>query len=185
MIDSGFFVPPEKVHRLSAVYRHAGDDAFELDEAPADSKRIVPNPITAGGGRLVSTAPDYARFAQMMLNGGILDNTRILSRKSVALMTTNHLTPEVMPSFNVVRLGKGYYTKGYGYGFGVRVFMDPVLNEIVGSVGSYGWSGALNTYFWVDPQEQLIGLVWAQMPDLYRYPIERQFMTLAYQAIDD
>jgi CubicO group peptidase (beta-lactamase class C family) len=63
--------------------------------------------------------------------------------------------------------------------------MDPLLNEIVGSVGSYGWSGALNTYFWVDPQEQLIGLVWAQMPDLYRYPIERQFMTLAYQAIDD
>jgi CubicO group peptidase (beta-lactamase class C family) len=122
----------------------------------------------------------------MLLNGGHLDGIRLLGRKTVELMLTNHLPSAVLPSFDVVVLSKCYYTKGYGFGLGVRVLMNPAENEILGSVGSFGWGGSTNTHFWGDPREGLIGIIWAQSHQrMYYYPFERQFMTLAYQALVD
>jgi CubicO group peptidase (beta-lactamase class C family) len=76
-----------------------------------------------------------------------------------------------------------YYWKGHGYGLGVRTLLSPAENELVGSVGNYGWSGGYNTYFWVDPQEELFGFIWGQYDPTFFYPIDRQFMVLAYQAL--
>jgi CubicO group peptidase (beta-lactamase class C family) len=184
MEDTGYVVPDHKVDRLMSVYApndHGGHDRTGPD--PADYR---PPQVPYGGGGMYSTVVDYARFVQMLLNGGQLDGKRLLGRKTVELMLTNHLPATVLPSFDVVVLSRGYYTKGYGFGLGVRVLMNPAENEILGSVGNFGWGGSTNTYFWGDPREGLIGMIWAQSDrPIYAYPLERQFMTLAYQALAD
>jgi CubicO group peptidase (beta-lactamase class C family) len=181
MQDTDFTVPSEKLSRLVTPYRI--DDTGNLERIPAaewDDFSSSPPPF--GGQGLVSTGSDYMRFAQMLLNGGELDGVQLLGRKTVELMTMNHLPKELLP-FNIVRLSKGYYSKGYGYGLGVRVMIDVAQNEIVGSLGSYGWAGGANTFVWIDPKEGLIGLLLTQLTPLYYYPIEREFMTLVYQAL--
>jgi CubicO group peptidase (beta-lactamase class C family) len=181
MPDTGFHVPPDKVERFAARYE-VSQGGFELAEAPASSREARPASFLSGGGGLVSTVPDYARFCQMLLNGGELDGVRLLGRKTVDLMTANHLSP---PELSAFTSSYGHYTKGYGYGLGVRVLLSPAENELVGSVGSYAWGGALNTFFWVDPQEELFALIWGHYEPMFFYPIDRQFRVLAYQALVD
>jgi CubicO group peptidase (beta-lactamase class C family) len=181
MQDTGFYVPPDKIGRFAAWY-DASQEGFERADPPASRWQADPTRRPSGGGGLVSTVSDYARFAQMLLNGGELDGVRLLGRKTVDLMTTNHLTALELPAF-ASRFG--YYSRGYGYGLGMRVLLSPAENELVGSVGSYGWPGIHNTYFWVDPQEELFGFIWGQYSPMFYYPIDRQFMALAYQALAD
>jgi len=181
MQDTGFYVPPDKIGRFAAWYE-ASQEGFERAEAPDARSQADPTRRPSGGGGLVSTVSDYARFCQMLLNGGELEGVRLLGRKTVNLMTMNHLSPLELPAF---ASQFGYYSKGYGYGLGVRTLLSPAENEIVGSVGSYGWLGVHNTYFWVDPQEELFGFVWGQYAPMFFYPIDRQLMALAYQAIVD
>jgi CubicO group peptidase (beta-lactamase class C family) len=177
MPDTGFDVPPDKIGRFAAQYE-VSSDGFKLVESPASSRKAKPARLMSGGGGLVSTVSDYARFAQMLLNGGELDGARLLGRKTVDLMTTNHLSPVELSAFESLF---GYYSKGYGYGLGVRTLLSPAENELAGSVGSFGWSGVHNTHFWVDPQEELFGFVWGQYVPQFFYPIDRQSMVLAYQ----
>jgi CubicO group peptidase (beta-lactamase class C family) len=181
MPDTGFYVPPDKMGRFAARYE-VSRAGFALAESPASREQARPGRRLRGGGGLVSTVPDYARFAQMLLNGGELDGVRLLGRKTVALMTMNHLSPVELPAFASTF---GYNSRGYGYGLGVRTLLNPAESEIVGSVGNYGWPGIHNTYFWVDPQEELFGFVWGQYSPMFFYPIDRQLMVLAYQAIVD
>lgn len=184
MVDTDYCVSEAKIDRLANVY--APDDQGGYRRAEPEPANPRPPAVHYGGAGLYSTVLDYARFTQMLLNGGQLDGAHLLGRKTVGLMLTNHLPPAVLPSFDVVDLSRGYYTKGYGCGLGLRVLMNPAENEILGSVGNFGWGGAFNTYFWGDPKEQLIGMIWAQSAQrLYYYPLERQFMTLAYQALID
>ena len=134
----------------------------------------------SGGGGLVSTAADYARFAQMLLDGGALDGARVLSRKTVELMTMNHLPPAMCPFVPP----SWPCRTGYGMGLGVRMVTDVAQTETLGSVGSYTWQGAASTDFWVDPVEQLIGIILPQLrPGEYRAASE--FRVLVYQAITD
>jgi CubicO group peptidase (beta-lactamase class C family) len=129
----------------------------------------------SGGAGLVSTGRDYLRFAQMLLNGGELDGVRLLSRKTVELMTTSH-TIDIGPS----AVSSGY---GFGYGFSVRESLG--LSSRIGSEGMYTWSGILGTYFWVDPKEQLAGVM---MLHLFPRPDERArevFTALTYAAIQN
>src|SRR5690606_1842817 len=102
-----------------------------------------------GGHGLFSTAQDYLRFAQMLLNGGELDGARILSPRTVAFMHTNHMPAELLP----YEVG-GMPSLGYGFGLGSRVLLDPAASAVIGSPGEFGWSGAAKTYYWVDPREQ-------------------------------
>jgi CubicO group peptidase (beta-lactamase class C family) len=184
MRDTGYSVSPEKQHRLMACYAPTTDGGLQRTHPATTLDSAAP--VAYGGKGLYSTVTDYVRFAQMLLNRGHLDGVRLLARPTVDLMTSNHLSRDVLPSFDVVDLSQGYYTKGYGCGLGVRVLMNPAENEIVGSIGNFGWAGALNTYFWVDPVEELIGCIWTQSAQrMYRDPLERQFMTLAYQSIVD
>jgi CubicO group peptidase (beta-lactamase class C family) len=183
MVDTAFYVPQEKLGRLAAMYGPAEEGGLKLIEAPATSPFAEPPRLASGGGGLVGTASDYMRFAQMLLNGGELDNTRLLSRKSIELMITNHLSQHLIP-FALVK-GAEIYTKGYGYGLGFGVLMDVAQSETVGSVGEFEWGGAASTSFWVDPNEELIGLLMPQFQPVLYYPIDRQFKVLTYQAIDD
>jgi CubicO group peptidase (beta-lactamase class C family) len=115
------------------------------------------------------------RFAQMLLNGGELDGVRLLGRKTVELMTANHLSLEQHP----------FDAGGYGFGLGVRVRTSVARAGTLGSVGEYGWSGAADTEFWIDPAEDLIGMYLAQCMPSQIYPVRRQFKVLAYQALVD
>ncbi len=182
MVDTAFWVPPEKLDRLAAMYGPAEDGSgLKLIEAPQAGGYVKPRGLLSGGGGLVGTASDYMRFAQMLLNGGALDGARLLSRKTVELMTMNHLPAPLLPFF-VIPEWK-HFAEGYGYGLGVDVLMDVAQSHGAGSVGAFGWGGAASTDFWVDPEEELIGLILPQFQPILYYPFAAQFNALAYQAI--
>ena len=156
MIDTGFHVPVRALDRLATVHRT--DDVGRLQ--PSDSPeldRSKPPVYLNGGGGLVSTATDYARFCQMLLDGGVLGRERLLGRKTVELMTANHWTAKHGPF-----PAAWGFPEGYGFGLGVRVLVNPALSGSASSVGEYGWAGAYSTYFWIDPIEQLFGIFLAQ-----------------------
>ena len=144
MKDTGFFVPAEKCSRLATLYHI--NDGMKPDERNYPDR--TPQ-FESGGGGLSSTVRDYSRFAQMLLHGGTLDGVRILGRKTVDLISTDHLTPDQRKSDNWDT------QRGYGYGLGVRVMTNPELAGINGSVGEWGWDGAFGNWFCVDPKENL------------------------------
>ena len=183
MHDTGFMVVKEKAHRVAEP---------QID--PVTGKRpAMPRDLTlrprflSGGGGMVSTAPDYLRLAQMLLNGGELDGARILSRKTVALMTSDHLPPHVKFSASTrsqFEESSPMPEFGQGFGLGFCVRKEPGRNPVPGSVGDFYWSGVHGTCFWVDPQEQLVGVLMLCAPELRRHyrALMRQ---LVYQALDD
>lgn len=193
MDDTGFSVPDNKMNRLSAMYGHPDVAAHTISQIGAagmtsDNQRRdvnqtypasgVPN-FARGGHGLFSTAVDYMRFAQMLLNGGRLDGTHILGRKTLELMHTNHVPTALLPyQMNLLP------AMGYGFGLGSRVLLNVAASNLPGSVGEFGWGGAANTYYWVDPQEQLIGIFMAQYMMSFEVP-QNDFQVLAYQAITD
>lgn len=134
--------------------------------------------LLSGGGGLLSTPADYLRFAQMLLNGGELDGTRILKRESVSLMTRNLLPPSLTP---IVSPMVGH--SGYGYGLAGAVLVDSALSGLPGSPGIYRWWGLMGTFFWIDPKSDLIGMVWTQFSTGRVYPLEQDFQRLVYAAV--
>lgn len=179
MTDTGFHVPPEKSDRLAALYAPA-DDGLRVAATPGFSQSDLTKPATffSGEGGLVSTVSDYLRFSEMLLNHGELDGARLLSRKTVELMTTNHLSKELLP-YRLVRP-----QNGLGFGLGFSVVMDIGQTAILGSAGTFSWGGAFNTLFWVDPKEEMIGILMTQY-SVPLQPIRQEFQTLSYQAIVD
>jgi CubicO group peptidase (beta-lactamase class C family) len=169
MSDTGFHVPPEKLHRFARTYRHAGPSrALALGDT---SSFMRPPTFLSGGGGLVSTAADYARFTQMLLNGGELDGVSILGRKTVELMTSDHLGDVPGP-------GAG---TGFGLGFAVKEIAG--LNGTASSVGEYNWGGLHGTSFWIDPEEDLIGIFMVQIYPNQSIDFRGQFKNLVYQAL--
>jgi CubicO group peptidase (beta-lactamase class C family) len=142
---------------------------------PVDS----PDVFVRGGHSLFSTIGDYFRFAQMLANGGELDGARILGRKTVELMHSNHVPGALLP----LDVG-GLPLLGYGFGLGSRVLLDVAQSGAPGSAGEFGWSGAAKTHYWVDTKEQLIGLFMTQSMMSFDLP-ELDLRALAYQAIAD
>jgi CubicO group peptidase (beta-lactamase class C family) len=185
MKDTGFFVPPEKLERLAAVHGSAERGGLVRIDTAWLTLSSPPIRFLSGGGGLVSTAADYLRFAQMLLNGGELGGTRLLSRKTIELMTRNHLSPSLLPSYRFDSPQSAHYLRGHGFGLGVRVMEDVAQSGVLGSKGEYGWSGAANTCVWIDPKEEMICLLLPQHMPLWYYPIDRQFKVLVYQAIAD
>ena len=195
MVDTGFYVPPDKQDRLTAMYGlpdlcapnmtfskliEAWENGFNeridvSDTNPADGK----NDFARGGHGLFSTTWDYMRFAQMLLNQGDLNGQRILGRKTVELMHMNHLPSDLLP-YKI--MDPPAY--GYGFGLGSRVLMNVAESAKPGSVGEFGWGGAAKTYYWIDPQESIIGLLMAQSMIQFEMP-EADFQVLTYQALVD
>jgi CubicO group peptidase (beta-lactamase class C family) len=156
MTDTGFFVPKEKRSRFATNYA-GGPDGKLVATGQASGPRAdyvaVPGAASGGGG-LVSTARDYARFAQMLLNRGELDGVRILSPATVELMTSNHLAPKLMTG--EFSIGRAVMQAGHGWGYDLAVYNDPpTADEVVGK-GTFYWEGAADTWFWADPTYDLI-----------------------------
>ena len=177
MKDTGFWVPKEKQARFSELYT-PGKKGQPLAVADPDrSKRYLePGTFHSGGGGLVSTAEDYLRFCQMFLNGGTFDGQRLLSRKTVELMTRDHLTdiPEA-----------GRRGGGYGFGLGYAVHVDQARSGSAASLGEYNWGGAAGTKFWIDPEEEMIGVYMVQILPHSGLRYGNTFKQLSYQAIAD
>jgi CubicO group peptidase (beta-lactamase class C family) len=180
MVDTGFFVPDEKMGRLTSCYNYSPEKGLSRlpPERAIDGYRAGKNKMLSGGGGLVSTASDYLRFATMLARGGELDGVRILSPRTVRLMSINQLPEGVRPAW------WGGKNGGNGYGFTMSVTTDVAQTTGYGSVGDFGWDGAASTFFRVDPSEKLVLLVMTQrMPaDL---ELQVKVKTLVYQALLD
>ena len=181
MSDTDFYVPEEKRDRVATVYSLKGEK-ISLADNPGTLDGVShvgqghyidgPRKSFAGGAGFTSTTRDYGTFLQMILNGGALNGTRILSRKSVELMTANHL-------------GDIDYSSGAGFGLGFEVITD--LGEFgkPGSEGAYGWGGAYHSVYWIDPQENLVVVYLTQLIPAGDLDDQNKFRALVYQAIVD
>ena len=165
---------------LSTNGNKDGGPAIELHEASRNSRFTQPPAFLSGGGGLVSTLGDYLRFSQMLLNGGVLDGNRLLGPKTVELMRANHLPADLVP----IGIGDDVHA-GYGFGLGVSVLVDLPATSTPGSVGNYSWGGAASTQFWIDPQEEMLGIFMTQFMPAGYYPVAREFRVAAYQALID
>ena len=181
MVDTGFHVPPDKLHRLAAEYGVGeGSRPQLLDSATVGLGDVrLPTACPSGGGGLVSTTADYLRFASMLLTGGELDGARLVSPLTIKRMAANAVPREWLP----LRIGVERY--GYGFGLGFRVMVNYGRANGYSSPGEFGWAGAASTYFVIDPAEDLLILLMTQMwPDAPHRP--RSIVpNLVYQAIDD
>ncbi|MEP1142764.1 MAG: serine hydrolase domain-containing protein [Henriciella sp.] len=187
MVDTDFFVPEDKLDRLMACYAKnpiTGEVTLS-DGAGADSKtyKTQPKLLNAGGG-LVSTLRDYHRFCQMLLQGGSLEGARLLSPKTVEFMRMNHL-----PGGKTIKdMGDKTFSEarmeGNGFGLGGSTVVDVAETLTPGSIGTFSWGGLANTFFWIDPVEELIAIQATQMIPTGCYPIRPQFQQLVYAAVD-
>jgi len=179
MRDTGFTVPDEKKDRFVQMYAKT-EDGEGIEPASADRSTGYHDHESkwfSGGGGLVSTTRDYLRFCQMMLNGGMLGDQRILSRKTIELMTRDHVEG--------VRRASRTLSDGYGFGLDFAVHVDKAKSGLNGSLGEYNWGGLAGTIFWIDPTEEMIGLYMIQLLPPRFGDGRGQFKRLAYQAIAD
>jgi CubicO group peptidase (beta-lactamase class C family) len=174
MKDTSFGVPVEKMNRLAKTYKHGPDGKFVEAEPFSGAWAEAGRGIESGGGGLFSTAGDYARFAQMLLNGGALDGHRILGRKTVELMTANHMV--TLPDNQAA-------TRQKGFGLGVEVTTELGRLSIPSSVGQFGWYGAATTYCQIDPKEKIVAIALVQHFPFNEHNFFAQFATGYYQAL--
>jgi CubicO group peptidase (beta-lactamase class C family) len=186
MSDTSFVITEDRTQRFAANYQRQRDDRLTVIDDPAKSQ-YRERTFFSGGGGLVSTAYDYFRFASMMLNKGELDGIRLLGRKTVELMTMNHLpdgqdlTALAMPGMFTET---GYY--GVGFGLGFSVMQSPARAMIAGTPGEFAWGGAAGTAFWIDPGEELIVVFMTQIMQMglpAPYPLRRYLRTLTYASV--
>ena len=172
MHDTAFSVPDEKADRYATLYEPTEDGGIQvLENAP-----VASGPLSffhSGGAGLLSTAADYLRFCQMLLNDGELDGVRLLGRKTVELIRMNHISDDWQPLERT----------GCGFGLGFAVVTNVADTNSLGSEGTYSWGGLASTTFWIDPVEELIGILMTQL--IGDSPFHAQFRVLTYQAITD
>ena len=178
MRSTAFRLSPALRARQVRVYRPGPDRGLQPVQQVVASDNFEPGArFVCGGCGLVSTAADYLRFAQMLLDGGTLDGARILRPESVALMRRNVLPPALVP-IPAFQMGPGN-----GFGLGVAVQVDTATAQNPSAAGTFGWPGAANTFFWVDPQHDLIGMVWTQHLPSFAYPLLPEVKRLVYAAL--
>ena len=172
MNDTAFTVPEEKADRYATLYEPSEDGGIQvIENAPVSSGPL--SFFHSGGAGLLSTAADYLRFCQMLLNDGELDGVRLLGRKTVELIRMNHISDDWHPLERT----------GCGFGLGFAVVTDVAETHGPGSVGTYSWGGLASTTFWIDPVEELIGILMTQL--IGDSPFHAQFRVLTYQSITD
>ena len=183
MVDTDFHVPKEKHDRFAANYGAGSGGRLSLLDDPGKSPYLAPRTVNSGGGGLVSTASDYLRFCKFVLNKGCIDGVRLLGRKTVELMTSNHLKGD-MGDMGAPRFSESTYL-GIGFGLGFSVMIDPAKAQILGTKGEFAWGGAASTAFWCDPAEDMAVVLLTQLMPSSTYPLRRELRVLTYQAIVD
>jgi len=183
MVDTGFAVPAEKLGRFAALYQSTGEGGIELLQGAGTAMTTDTVKLLSGGGGLTSTVEDYFRFTEFLRCKGELDGVRLLGRKTVEMMTANHLGGD-MASMGQPRFGESSF-EGVGFGFGVSVMLDPAKANIMGTPGEYAWGGAASTAFWTDPKEDMTVIFATQLIPSDAYPLRRQLRVLTYQALID
>ncbi|MCK5148049.1 beta-lactamase family protein [bacterium] len=172
MLDTGFWVDQHDILRLPNLYK-AEKGRLILSERATKSRFLKKPAILSGGGGLTSTASDYARFLQMLLNEGILEGNRILGSKTVELMFANHLNG----------IDHNWLTKGTGFGLGMAIVEDIGINGEIGSVGTGSWAGIYNTFFFIDPKEHMFGILMTQTSPFELYNLSIRFKKSSMQSI--
>jgi len=179
MVDSSFWLPASKMSRL----------AQPLPVDPASGQKVSVLDVSAelrndsGGAGALSTAIDYLRFGQMLMNGGELDGVRVLSRSTIKLTTSDHLGTRIAAPFQPGELLLG--TPGYTFGLGFAVRQNDGIAGVSGSAGEFMWAGYAGTFFWVDPKEEIVGVYMTQAPSPIRAYYRKMFKSLVYQALVD
>ncbi len=173
MNDTHFYLPDAQLPRLTTAYEKKDGKLVKLAALGAATRG---GKFHMGAGGLAGTAEDYLRFCQMLLNGGTLDGKRLVSRKTIELMTANHIGRIPMWQETL---------QGYRFGLGFRVREHTGESALLGSNGSYGWGGAYGTFFWIDPKEQMVGMVMIQLMPYAHINLRPEFQNAATQAIID
>jgi CubicO group peptidase (beta-lactamase class C family) len=185
MVDTGFHVREGQAHRLATCYQPTQAGGIQIQDDAPTSGFLQPPGFISGGGGLVSTAHDYLRFATMLLNGGTADGKRYISRKTLDLMTANHLPG----GSSIAAMSKSLFSEaayeGIGFGLGFATTMNAAQTLMPGSDGDFFWGGAASTFFWIDPQEDLVGIFMTQLIPSSTYPVRREVRTMVYAALDD
>ena len=188
MVDTGFRVRPEQADRFATNYGPASSGSgIEVADDPTTSVYLQQPTYLSGGGGLVSTTGDYLRFCRMLLGGGQLDGARIIGRKTLQLMTRNHITGN--RSMAAASSSGVYQTShhGQGFGLGFAVALDTSDGQIPASPGEFNWSGAASTHFWVDPTEDMTVVFMTQYrpgSNATRYNLNRELRAIVYGALD-
>lgn len=168
MEDACFYLPEDKAGRLVPVYSNTADGLRLSDETRFEYPLKGGRSYFSGGAGISCTILDYARFMQMMINGGSYNGHQFLGRKTIDLMTTNQI---------------GYLEEAAAFGLGFGLVTEQTKHEILSSVGNYSWGGYFSTSYWMDPQEDLIGLFFTQMDPAWYGEIHQKFQVLTYQAL--
>jgi CubicO group peptidase (beta-lactamase class C family) len=185
MVDTDFWVPEDKIDRLTSCYVRGAERSLKVYDSRERSEYSRRPKFLSGAGGLVSTAHDYRRFVQMLANGGELDGQRVIGPRTLELMTMNHLPRNA----TLNEMGQSTFSEaamgGVGFGLGFSVVVDPAASQSVCSVGEFSWGGAASTVFWVDPAEDLWVMFLTQLVPSNMYPVRRQLRSTVYQALVD
>lgn len=181
MMDTGFGCPMDQAGRLAACYEKSGAGGMKRVEDRNSSKFLGHSAMQSGGGGLISTMPDYLRFTEMLRRGGTLGTARVLGRKTVDLMMSNHLPGDI------ASMGVATHSEmpmvGIGFGLGGSVVLSPAQAQIVGSAGEFAWGGVASTGFWIDRAEDLSVIFFTQLLPSSAWPLRRELRVLTYQAL--
>ena len=184
MEDTGFSCAKEKVDRLASLYeQHPKKGPVLVDPGGVKTARVKKRKMLSGGGGLLSTMSDYYRFCSMLLNQGELDGTRIIGRKTLAMMASNHLPDNK----DLTEMSQSAFSEttyqGVGFGLGFSVILDPVKTQSLTDVGEYGWGGAASTVFWVNPKEEMVVIFLTQLLPSSTYQVRRELRSLVYSSL--
>ena len=184
MEDTGFSCAKEKVDRLASLYeQHPKKGPVLVDPGGAKTARVKKRKMLSGGGGLLSTMSDYYRFCSMLLNQGEFDGTRIIGRKTLAMMASNHLPDHK----DLTEMSQSAFSEttyqGVGFGLGFSVILDPVKTQSLTDVGEYGWGGAASTVFWVNPKEEMVVIFLTQLLPSSTYQVRRELRSLVYSSL--
>ena len=178
MVDTDFTCPKEKLDRLASLYEHNPSGEPRFMETPALDVTYL-----SGGGGLFSTMSDYYQFASMLLNQGQLNGKRIIGRKTIELMTTNHL-PD---GKDLTEMSESAFSEtpyaGVGFGLGFSVMLDPAKSQTLSDIGEFGWGGMASTVFFINPKEDMLVIFMTQLIPSSTYQVRRELRSLIYSAL--
>ncbi|MCP5432827.1 MAG: beta-lactamase family protein [Alphaproteobacteria bacterium] len=185
MNETGFHVRKDQAERFTSCYWAPPGTPRILQDDAVKSRYHQPRTFLSGGGGLVSTSADYLKFCRMLISSGTLDGVQILSPKTIELMTANHLPGDSdLADMSISLFSEATYA-GTGFGLGFAVTLDPARALLPGSPGDFWWGGAASTYFWIDPEEELICIFMTQIMPSTAYNVRRELRTLVYSAFTD